>query len=47
MSTIINKNGFIKPFLLSKAEGARFELAMPCGIRAFQARAIGLYATLP
>ena len=29
------------------AEGARFELAIPCGMRAFQARALGHYATPP
>ena len=29
------------------AEGARFELAIPCGISAFQADALGRYATPP
>ena len=29
------------------AEGERFELSIPCGIHAFQACALGHYATLP
>lgn len=29
------------------AEGEGFEPSIPCGIRAFQARALGHYATLP
>lgn len=30
-----------------KTEGGRFELPKPCGLHAFQACALGHYATLP
>ena len=34
-------------YLVEFAEGARFELAIPCGISALQADALGHYATPP
>lgn len=39
-----NNNRF---FLFIRAEGAGFEPAIPCGTHAFQACALGHYATLP
>lgn len=32
---------------MNKTERGRFELPIPCGIHAFQACALGLYATSP
>lgn len=34
-------------YILQRPEGGRFELPIPCGILAFQASALGHYATLP
>ena len=38
---------FLPKLYFLKAEGARFELAIPCGILAFQASALGHYAIPP
>ena len=37
----------VESFSEAKAEREGFEPSIPCGIRAFQARALGLYATSP
>src|SRR3989338_11256106 len=43
-NSVSKKNRGCDSFL---AEGERFELSIPCGIHAFQACALGHYATLP